>query len=144
MPENLHWVGTWTAAPAPAETGAISNQTLRMNPRVSIGGDRVRVRISNAYGARPLLVGAVWLGLRDKGPAVMPDSHKRLTFGGADSATIAAGAFVISDPVAFDLPPLADAAVSIYLPGDVPLSFGITGRYEPLTSATTSLEPDEL
>jgi hypothetical protein len=34
MPKNLHWVGTWTAAPAPAEAGAISNQTLRMNPRV--------------------------------------------------------------------------------------------------------------
>jgi lysophospholipase L1-like esterase len=129
MPDNLHWVGTWTAAPAPAESGAISNQTLRMNPRVSIGGDRVRVRISNAYGARPLLVGEASLGLRDKGPAVLPDSHKKLTFGGAKSTTIAAGAFVISDPVAFDLPPLADVAVSVYLPGDVPLSFGITGRY---------------
>jgi hypothetical protein len=129
MPDNLHWVGTWAAAPAPAEAGAISNQTLRMNPRVSIGGDRVRVRISNAYGVRPLLVGAAWLGLRDKGPAVVPDSHKRLTFGGAESATIAAGAFVVSDPVAFELPPLADVAVSVYLPGDQPLSFGITGRY---------------
>ena len=43
MPENLHWVGTWTATPAPAEAGAFSNQTLRMNPRISIGGDRVRV-----------------------------------------------------------------------------------------------------
>jgi lysophospholipase L1-like esterase len=129
MPDNLHWVGTWAAAPAPAEAGAISNQTLRMNPRVSIGGDRVRVRISNAYGVRPLLVGAAWLGLRDKGPAVVPDSHRRLTFGGAESATIGAGAFVVSDPVAFELPPLADIAVSVYLPGDLPLSFGITGRY---------------
>ena len=129
MSENLHWVGTWTAAPAPAEAGAISNQTLRINPRVSLGGDRVRVRISNAYGVRPLLVGTAWLGLRDKGPAVIPDSHKKLTFGGAESATIAAGSFLVSDPVAFDLPPLADIAVSIYLPGDLPLSFGITGRY---------------
>ena len=129
MPDKRHWVGTWTAAPAPAETGAISNQTLRMNPRVSIGGDRVRVRISNAYGTRPLLIGAAWLGLRDKGPAVVADSHKRLTFGGEETATIAAGAFVVSDPVAFDLPPLADIAVSIYLPGDLPLSFGLTGRY---------------
>ncbi len=129
MPDNLHWVGTWTAAPAPAEAGAISNQTLRMNPRVSIGGDRVRVRISNAYGVRSLLVGAAWLGLRDKGPAVMPDSHRKLTFGGAESATIAAGSFLVSDPVAFELPPLADTALSVYLPGDLPLSFGITGRY---------------
>ena len=129
MPENLHWVGTWSAAPAAAEAGALSNQTLRMNPRVSIGGDRVRVRISNAYGVRPLPVGAARLGLRDKGPAVVPDSHKQLTFGGAESATVAAGSFLVSDPVAFDLPPLADIAVSIYLPGELPLSFGITGRY---------------
>jgi lysophospholipase L1-like esterase len=129
MPDERRWVGTWTAAPAPAEAGAISNQTLRMNPRVSIGGNRVRVRISNAYGTRPLLVGAAWLGLRDNGPAVVADSHKKLTFGGAESSTIAAGSFLISDPVAFDLPPLADIAVSVYLPGDQPLSFGITGRY---------------
>jgi lysophospholipase L1-like esterase len=129
MPDNLHWVGTWTAAPAPAEAGAISNQTVRMNPRVSIGGDRVRVRISNAYGTRPLLVGAAWLGLRDKGPAVVPDSHKRVTFGGDDSATIAAGAYVVSDPVTFQLPPLADVAVSVYLPGELSVSSGITGRY---------------
>lgn len=129
MPDNQHWVGTWTAAPAPAEAGAISNQTVRMNPRVSIGGDRVRVRISNAYGARPLLVGAAWLGLRDKGPAIVADSHKALTFGTEESATIAAGAFIVSDPVAFELPPLADIAVSVYLPGELTVNSGITGRY---------------
>jgi lysophospholipase L1-like esterase len=129
MPDNLHWVGTWTTAPAPAEAGAITNQTVRMNPRVSIGGDRVRVRISNAYGTGPLIVGAAWLGLRDKGSAVVPDSQKRLTFGGTETATIAAGAFVISDPVAFELPPLADIAVSVYLPGELSVNSGITGRY---------------
>ena len=59
----------------------------------------------------------------------MPDSHRKLTFGGAESATVAAGSFLVSDPVAFDLPPLADIAVSVYLPGDLPLSFEITGRY---------------
>jgi lysophospholipase L1-like esterase len=129
MADNQHWVGTWTTAPAPAETGAISNQTVRMNPRVSIGGDRVRVRISNAYGVRPLLVGAAWLGLRDKGPAVVADSQKKLTFGGGETATIAAGSFVVSDPVALALPPLADIAVSVYLPGELTVNSGITGRY---------------
>jgi lysophospholipase L1-like esterase len=129
MAENLHWVGTWTTAPAPAESGAFNNHTLRMNARVSIGGDRLRVRISNAYGSRPLLVGAAYVGLRDTGCGVIGDTNKKLTFGGDEAATIAAGAFVISDPVSLDLPPLADVAVSIYLPGDIPLSFGITGRY---------------
>src|SRR6266853_4635571 len=129
MPDNLHWVGTWTTTPAPAESGAFSNQTLRMNPRVSIGGDRLRIRLSNAYGSGKLLVGMAYVGMRDTGSGVVSGSNRKLTFGGADTTTIAAGAFVISDPIAFDLAPLADIAVSIYLPGDVPLNFGITGRY---------------
>jgi lysophospholipase L1-like esterase len=129
MPDNFHWVGTWTTAPAPAESGAFSNQTLRMNARVSLGGDRLRVRVSNAYGTRPLLIGAAFVGLRDRASAVVPGSNKQLSFGGSETATIAAGAFVISDPVAFDLPPLADISMSIYLPGEISANFGITGRY---------------
>ena len=129
MADDMRWIGTWTTTPAPAEGVAFANQTFRMNARVSIGGDRLRVRLSNAYGSRPLLVGAAYLGLRDSGSGVVAGSNKKLTFGGADSVTIAAGALAVSDPVSFDLPPLADIAVSIYLPGDLPANFGITGRY---------------
>ena len=50
MMSGMHWVGTWATAPAPAEGAALSNQTLRMNARVSIGGETLRVRLSNAYG----------------------------------------------------------------------------------------------
>ncbi len=125
----MHWVGTWTAAPAPAEGGAFANQTLRMNPRVSIGGSRIRVRLSNAYGLRPLTIGAAHFGLRAEGPAIIADTNRALTFGGASSASVAAGAVLLSDPVELNLPALADVAVSIYLPAEVPASFGITGRY---------------
>jgi lysophospholipase L1-like esterase len=129
MPDKLHWVGTWSTAPAPAESGAFANHTLRMNARVSIGGDKLRVRVSNAYGSRKLLVGAASIGKRDAGSGVVPGSNKKLTFGGSGTATIAAGAFTISDPVDFDLAPLSDVAVSLYLPEEILLSFGITGRY---------------
>jgi lysophospholipase L1-like esterase len=129
MADNLHWVGTWTTTPAPAEGAAFANQTLRMNARVSIGGDRLRVRLSNAYGSRPILVGAAYIGLCDAGSGVVSGSNKKLSFGGADVVTIAAGAFVVSDPVSLDLPPLADVSISFYLPGDLPANFGITGRY---------------
>ena len=54
MQSDRHWVGTWTTAPAPAEGVALSNHTLRMNVRASLGGDTLRVRLSNAYGIRPL------------------------------------------------------------------------------------------
>ena len=130
MAQNQHWVGTWAMAPAPSEAGlGLNNHTLRMNPRISIGGDTLRVRVSNAYGEGNLEIGAASIGIRDKGPAIAPGSQRQLTFGGASSATVAAGSLVISDPVQLDVQPLADVAVSLYLPGDVPASFRITGRY---------------
>jgi hypothetical protein len=68
MQRSGHWVGSWAAAPAPAEgVVGFNNHTLRMNPRVSIGGDRVRIRISNAYGERPLVIGTARIARRDKG-----------------------------------------------------------------------------
>ena len=132
MQGNRHWVGTWAASPAPSESGvAFNNHTLRMNPRISLGGERLRVRISNAYGNRPLVIGAARIALRDKGPAAIPGSDRKLTFGGSDGATIAAGAVLLSDPVDLNAPALADLAVSIHLPGEVLANFAITGLRAP-------------
>jgi lysophospholipase L1-like esterase len=129
MTSGMHWVGTWATAPAPAEGIALGNQTLRMNARVSIGGKTLRVRLSNAYGVRPLTVGSAHIGLRATGPGIAPGSDRRLTFGGETAATIAAGAQLLSDPVELEVAPLADVAITFFLPGDIPASFGITGRY---------------
>jgi lysophospholipase L1-like esterase len=130
MQGNRHWVGTWAASPAPSESGvAFNNHTIRMNPRISLGGERLRVRISNAYGNRPLAIGAARIALRDKGPAAVPGSDRKLTFGGSDGAVIAAGAVLLSDPVDLNAPALADLAVSVHLPGEVLANFQITGRY---------------
>jgi lysophospholipase L1-like esterase len=130
MQGNRHWVGTWAASPAPSESSvAFNNHTIRMNPRISLGGERLRVRISNAYGGRALAIGAARIALRDKGSAAIPGSDRKLTFGGSDSAAIAAGAVLVSDPVDLDAPALADLAVSIHLPGEVLANFAVTGRY---------------
>jgi len=130
MQTGTKWIGTWAAAPAPAEgaTG-FSNHTIRMMPRVSLGGDRVRVRISNAYGSRDLAIGAAHVALRDKGPAIVAGSDRMLTFGGNASALVAPGSFAISDPVELNVAALADLAVSVHLPGVVDPAFQITGRY---------------
>ena len=129
MANGMHWVGTWATAPAPAEGAALSNQTLRMTARISIGGDTLRVRLSNAYGTRPLVIGAAHIGVRTSHAAVDPETDRVLTFGGERTATIAAGALLVSDPVKLHVAPLTDMAVTVYLPGDLPVSFGITGRY---------------
>src|SRR3954463_6249696 len=114
------WIGTWAAAPAAAEgVVGFSDVTMRMNPRISLGGDRLRVRISNAYGTRPLTIGSAHIGLRDKGPTIVAAPGRNLVLGGNAGAGIPAGAVLFSDPVELDAPALADLAVSFYLPGEV-------------------------
>jgi lysophospholipase L1-like esterase len=130
MDNTTHWVGTWAASPAPSEAGiGFNNHTLRMNPRVSIGGDTIRVRVSNAHGGGKLEIGAAYVGIRDKGPAIVPGSERVLTFSGSRSVTVAAGALVVSDPVQLDVKPLTDLTVSLHLPREVLPGFQITGRY---------------
>ena len=130
MSSDRHWVGTWAASPAPSEAGVgFNNHTLRMNPRVSLGGDTLRVRISNAYGQGKLEVGAAYVGIRDRGPAIIPGSERALRFCGSAAATIPAGSLIVSDSVKLDVHPLADLAVTLYLPGETPPGFQITGRY---------------
>jgi len=102
-----HWIGTWGASPSPqlASGGmTFSNQTVRETVHVSAGGTMVRVRLSNAYGKTPVQIGSVHI------------ADKAVTFDGKTSVTIPADALVLSDPVAFDLAPNSDLAVSIYLP----------------------------
>ena len=94
------------------------NQTLREIVHTSLGGDRVRVVLSNAFGTIPLEVGAAHIALREKDAAIQAKSDRPLTFAGSPSTMIAAGAVAVSDPVSLAIPATADLAVDIYLPGD--------------------------
>lgn len=129
MLKDLQWVGAWTTGLVTVDDGAFDNQTLRLIVRPTLGGSRLRVRLSNVYGAQKLFVGAVHIGLRDGATErIVPGSDRTVTFGGAASATLAVGAPIVSDPVDLDVPPLADLAVSLYLPSEMPASFPITGH----------------
>lgn len=120
---GTHWVATWGASPfgfvafgpAPAPAPFV-NQTLRQKLRISVGGEQVRVRFSNELGAAPLVIGAATLALAGRDAAIDGASLHKLTFGGAASITIPAGAPALSDPVDLKLADLAEIAISIYLP----------------------------
>ncbi len=131
MDNDKHWVGTWATTPAASLVSPVfdNNYTVRMTPRISIGGDTIRVRISNAHGNGKLAIGAASVGIRDEGASVVPDTLRPLTFNGAASTTIATGALAISDPVELEVAPLTDLAVSVYLTADVPIGFQATSRY---------------
>jgi lysophospholipase L1-like esterase len=126
---KTQWVGTWAATPAPADGVALSSPTIRMFPRISIGGDTIRVRLSNAAGTGDLTIASTHVALRAAGPSIRPETDRVVTFGGSASVKIPAGAFAVSDPVSLTVAPLDDLAVSIHIPGDLPASFGVTGRY---------------
>jgi lysophospholipase L1-like esterase len=114
--------GGGRAGGAPPTPVNFKNQTLRQIVHVSLGGDRLRVVLSNAFGTIPLEVGAAHVALRDKDAAIQTKSDRPLTFAGKPSTFIAAGAVAISDPVTLTVPAAADLAIDLYLPGDTAAS----------------------
>jgi lysophospholipase L1-like esterase len=117
------WVGTWGAGPGgpplPANTQIFTDQTLRLIVHSSIGGNRVRIRVSNEMGSTPLRIGAAHIALRASGADIQAGTDRVLTFSGNASITIPPGAPALSDPVDLNVPALSDLAVSLYLPGTV-------------------------
>ena len=97
--------------PKPPVTG-----TLRFRFAVASGGTQLRIRISNENGAAPLVLAAASVGFAADGYNATPGSLKSLTFGGARSVSIAAGAPILSDPVDMTVSALAELVVSAQFP----------------------------
>ena len=124
------WIETWTASPQPVWDPdffapvniprSLRNQTIRQVARVSLGGNRVRVELSNVYGKDAMVIGTAHVALAGTGVAVTPGSDRVLTFGGRPSITVPPGAEVLSDPVDLPVAPLGSVAVSLFLPAITP------------------------
>lgn len=138
-PVGPHWLSSWTAAPqAVWDEGflfptnvpvALQDQTVRQVARLSLGGQRLRLVFSNAYGEQPLHLGRVTVALAGEGDALLPGSVREVLFGGMPSATLAAGAPLVSDAVALPVAALTRLTISIHVPGPVPVrSFHWDGR----------------
>lgn len=117
------WSAAWAAAPQRPSTGFKANwseagfdgQTLRQVVRVTEGGDRARIRLSNRYGASPLRIESATVARTTKGAAVEKDSVRRLTFDGKGSVTIPAGADLSSDAAGLRVAPLESVTVTLHL-----------------------------
>ena len=113
------WMGTWATAPEAAVPGQVASfrtQTLRLIVHVSVGGKKVRVRISNTFGDKPLVIGTAHVAYRAAGADIDPASDRTLRFGGNRSTTIPAHRMAVSDPVDLDVPALSDLAISLFFP----------------------------
>jgi lysophospholipase L1-like esterase len=120
------WVGSWAASPLPPRqaagrfpaTPSFDHQTIRQVVRLSAGGERVRLRLTNEYGGTSLRVGAARVALADADGKIMPGTEHAVTFGGRPEATVAAGAPLLSDPVALEVDDLDSLSISLYFPDD--------------------------
>ena len=101
--------------------------------RVSRGGSRVRVRLSNLYGTKPLQVTGATIARTRDGAAVEPGTVRSLTFHGARSATISAGRVAASDPAALPVSALESLTVTLFFADSTgPSTFhedGLTASY---------------
>src|SRR5262245_59860294 len=85
------WVTTWGTSQQALGTTPVSNATVRMIARTSIGGETIRVRLDNAFGREPLAIGGATIGIRVRGALLAAGSAKRVTFGGRPDVTVPPG-----------------------------------------------------
>ncbi|MCO1577366.1 SGNH/GDSL hydrolase family protein [Crossiella sp. SN42] len=133
---GAHWVHTWTAMPQQAATAdlppppftqdgvVLANATLRQTVHASLGGTRIRLRFSNAFGTAPLPIAAVSVALPQGGAAgvsaVQPGSVRPVTFQGKASTIVQRGAQTVSDPLDFPVAAQANLTVTAYLAQGLP------------------------
>jgi lysophospholipase L1-like esterase len=111
------WVASWTASahgPYPvgnptaqpelkfafpsAEQGA-RNQTFRLIVRPDVWGQQTRIRLSNAFGTKPITFNDAFVGLQDDSSAIVKGTNQPVLFGGQKRVIVEPGQSVMSDPV---------------------------------------------
>ncbi len=129
-PPAGRWVHTWVSAPQapnPADLPpapftrdglVLADATLRQTARATVGGDRLRLRFSNAFGGAALPLAAVTVarsaGNRAGVAAIEPGSARRVTFRRRSGVVVPVGAQVVSDPLDFPVDPEANLTVTVF------------------------------
>ena len=145
----LPWVASWTASahgPYPvgnptaqpelkyaipsADTG-ISDQSIRLIVRPDVWGQRTRIRLSNAFGTRPVTFDGAYVGLQSSGSALVPRTNRPVTFAGKTSVTVPPGQSVLSDAVL--LPWVKSPSDPMLANRKLAVSFHVAGDSGPIT-----------
>ena len=121
--EATRWVAGWASAQMIASDDTAlppdrtEDVTVRQIVRSSLGGDRVRLRLSNAFGTTPLVVTSTRLALpTGRGrSAVRPETDRAVLFGGEAAVVIPPGAEYLSDVVEGPVEAGGDLAISVHI-----------------------------
>ncbi|MGY6022891.1 SGNH/GDSL hydrolase family protein [Streptomyces spinosirectus] len=114
-PVDRRDVVTW-AASADRMGAAVAGRAYRLVVHTSAAGRDMRIRLSNAFGDRPVTFDSVYAGVQKQGAELVHGSNRPLTFDGARSVTVPAGGATLSDPLPGRLPAATNLVVSIHSP----------------------------
>lgn len=113
------WIGTWATAPQTVVksfmpyNNNMSNRSVRQVVKVSIGGDMIRLKLSNIYSTEPVVIRSIYIAHAKDSFAIAPKSAKYLKFGNQYKVTIPPGKSITSDALPYDLKPLQRLAITI-------------------------------
>lgn len=129
--EEAEWLGAWSTAQQlvephnmPPEPG-LSGNTIRQVVQVNMGGENLRLSLSNAFGNQPVSIHSVHVAASTDSSVINPATELALRFNGESSVTIQPGERVFTDTFSFDLEPLSRVAITIHVDS---VSSDVTGH----------------
>ncbi len=114
-----NWIGTWATAPQTVVksfmpyNNNMSNRSVRQVVKVSIGGETVRLKLSNIYSTEPVVIRSIYIAHAKDSFAIDAKSAKYLKFDNKYKTVIPAGKAIVSDALPFDLKPLERVSITI-------------------------------
>jgi lysophospholipase L1-like esterase len=94
---------------------SVQDETVRMIVHTSIGGNRLRIELSNAFGRGIVSIADAHIAIRTSESSVDPASDHKITFSGNPGVEIWPGAVIVSDAIDMDVKPMSDLAVSLHV-----------------------------
>ena len=93
----------------------VRDETVRMIVHTSIGGNRLKIELSNAFGRGIVSIADAHIAIRTAESSIDPASNRKITFSGNPGVEIRPGGVVVSDAIDMDVRPMSDLAVSLYV-----------------------------
>lgn len=114
-----NWVGTWATAPQTVVksfmpyNNCMTNRSVRQMVKVSIGGDVIRLKLSNIYSMQPVEIRSIYIAHAKDSFDINAKTAQYFKFGNSYKTVIPAGKQIVSDALKFKLRNLERVAITI-------------------------------
>ena len=114
-----NWVGTWATAPQTVVksfmpyNNCMTNRSVRQVVKVSIGGNVIRLKLSNIYSMQPVEIRSIYIAHAKDSFAIDAKTAQYFKFGNSYKTVIPAGKQIVSNALKFKLRNLERVAITI-------------------------------